>query len=153
EFFVNAAGTGIDVEVVRQLGPNRGTGGATPYIVALLRALRRYRALPVTIDADGRRTDAHVMMVAIANGRCIGGSFRICPDAVADDGRFDVCVFRELPLVRSLWTAAHVLRGRHTTMPGVTMGQAQCVRISVPNGTPLFFQLDGELREPARART
>jgi YegS/Rv2252/BmrU family lipid kinase len=149
EYFVNAAGTGIDVEVVRKLGTNRGRGGALPYIVALLRALGSYRPLPIRMVADATSSDHRIMTVAIANGRCIGGAFRICPEARPDDGLFDVCAVDDMALLRSLGTAAAILRGRHAHRRGVRMGRAQRVDLRVQADARLFFQLDGELRESA----
>jgi diacylglycerol kinase family enzyme len=152
EYFVNAAGTGIDVEVVRKLG-RRGRGGSLHYIIALLRALRSYHALSVRLSADDQRVDQRIMTVAIANGRCIGGAFRICPEARADDGRFDVCVVEDLTLLQSLRTAAAILRATHGNKPGVRMFRAERVELTVAGDARLFFQLDGELREPPDART
>jgi len=149
EYFVNAAGTGIDVEVVRQMGRHRGTKGPLAYVLALLRALRHYEAIPIRLDADGQIYERRIMTVAVANGRCIGGTFRICPDARPDDGLFDVCAVAELPLLRSVLTAARIVRGTHAALPAVSNLRARRVELSVPAGSSLFFQLDGELREPA----
>jgi YegS/Rv2252/BmrU family lipid kinase len=149
EYFVNAAGTGIDVEVVRQMGPHRGTKGPLAYVLALLRALRRYEAVPVRLDADGQSYERRIMTVAVANGRCIGGTFRICPRALPDDGVFDVCAVDELPLARSVLAAARIVRGTHEALPCVSYLRARRVELTVPAGAQLFFQLDGELREPA----
>jgi len=152
EYFVNAAGTGIDVEVVRVMDPGRSGNGAMVYIKALARALRRYRPIPVLLDVDGRRSESRIMMIAIANGQSVGGTFRICPAARPDDGLLDVCVVREMPLLRSILTAARIIRGRHGNLRSVSMTQGKRITLSVPEGTALFFQLDGELREPAGAR-
>jgi YegS/Rv2252/BmrU family lipid kinase len=152
EYFINAAGTGIDVEVVRQMGPHRGTRGGLAYILALLRSLRRYRPLPVRLAADGQHYEHSIMTVAVANGRCIGGTFHICPQALPDDGLFDVCAVESLSLARSLVTAACIMRGKHGQLAAVHNLRARRVDLEVPAGTPLFFQLDGELREPAGVR-
>lgn len=153
EFFVNAAGTGIDVEVVRVLGAQRGTRGALDYVFALVRALRRYHPIPVRIRGDAQEVDSRVMIAAVGNGSCVGGTFRICPTAEIDDGLFDVCVVRELSLARSIGTAARILRGTHAGSAGVRSFRAETVELTVPEGTELFFQLDGELREPEGATT
>lgn len=153
EFFVNAAGTGIDVEVVRAMGRHRGTRSAFDYVLALLRALRRYRPIPVVIRADGYRLEGRIMITAVGNGRSVGGTFRICPDAAVDDGLFDVVTVRELPILTSVRTAARIVRGTHVGARGVDGVRAAEVELTVPEGTDLFFQLDGELREPVGAKT
>jgi len=153
EYFVNAAGMGIDVEVVRLLGSHRGTRGALDYVVALLRALRRYRPIPLSIRAETHESSRRIMIAAVGNGRCVGGTFRICPAAEVDDGLFDVCAVSALPIGASLLTAARILRGTHVGARGVESFRARTVELTVPEGTDLFFQLDGELREPVGAKT
>ena len=148
EYCLNAAGTGVDVEVVRQIQARTRRHGALVYIGGLVRALRRYRPVHVRIDADGESTEARIMMVAVANGTCIGGLFRICPQARPDDGLLDLCVVRELTVLRQPVLAARILRGRHLHEREVSFRTAREVRIEVLDGSPLFFQLDGELREP-----
>ncbi|HEX6558790.1 MAG TPA: acylglycerol kinase family protein, partial [Longimicrobiales bacterium] len=54
EFFVNGMGTGIDVEVVRQLARTPHAPGPVKYLLALLRALAVYE--PITLSA---RFDNH----------------------------------------------------------------------------------------------
>jgi len=152
EYFVNAAGTGIDVEVVRVLDRTGGRG-AMVYVKALARALRKYRPIPLRLAVDGKVSDSRVMMIAIANGQSVGGAFRICPEARPDDGLLDICTVREMPLLRSILTAARIVRGHHSGLKSVTMQRGRHIEVSVPAGTQLFFQLDGELREPSDAGT
>ena len=148
EYFLNAMGTGVDVEVVRQIQLlSRGTG-ALVYMQGLLRALRRYRPLPVTITADGADLSARVMMVAVANGSCIGGMFRIAPDARPDDGQLDLCVVSEMPLLAQLAIVPRIIAGTHQSSSRVRSRRVQAISIGVDGGGPMFFQLDGELREP-----
>jgi len=152
EVFVNAVGTGIDVEVVRQLSRLPRLPGLVSYVVALLRALRRYRAVGLDLEIDGERASRDVMMIAVANGRCIGGGFHVCPAARPDDGWLDTCVVDEVGLVGIGRIMPRILRGRHGGHPAVTIGRARAVRIVARGPQDLFFQLDGELREPRGAR-
>ena len=154
-WFINAAGTGIDVEVVRQILRKRGRG--TPevarYLSAVLRALIRYRAIPLRIRLDDRVVERETMIIAAANGRCIGGGFWICPSAEPDDGRFDICIVRKLSYLGALRALPLIMRGKHEKHPQVEMYQATKVEIEALGPDPLFFQLDGELHEPPGART
>jgi diacylglycerol kinase (ATP) len=147
EYFINAMGTGIDVEVVRQLRPSRLLPGGVIYVSALLRALARYDALPVEVDVDGYVVRQRIMNLAVCNGPSIGGSFRICPDADPADGALDICLISELPILRNVRMVPRVLRGTHTDQPGVTMLRGASIRLRLQDGRPFHFQLDGELRE------
>lgn len=147
EHFVNAMGTGIDVEVVRQMRRSGWLPGTAIYLAALLRALVRYHPMPVRIEVDGDGSAGRIMILAVCNGPSIGGAFRICPDARPDDGILDVCLVRELPLHRIARVVAKVVRGTHTGQPGVSMHRGSRVALSLTGNGPFPFQLDGELRE------
>jgi diacylglycerol kinase (ATP) len=149
EYFVNAMGTGIDVEVVRQMRRSRFLPGGVIYVTALLRALAVYRPLLVALTTDGETLEQRIMNLAVCNGPSIGGSFRICPDARPDDGLLDVCLIAEMDVLRNARMVPRVLKGTHTRQPGVTMRRGAVVHLRLPAGGPLLFQLDGELREAA----
>ncbi len=152
EVFVNAVGTGIDVEVVRQLDRLSRLPGVVSYVVALLRALRGYRAVGLDLRIDGARASRDVMMIVVANGRCIGGGFHVCPAARPDDGWLDTCVVDEVGLPGIARIIPRILRGRHGGDRAVSIGRAREVLIVARGPEDLFFQLDGELREPRGAR-
>jgi YegS/Rv2252/BmrU family lipid kinase len=146
EYFMNAMGTGVDVEVVRQMRRSDWLPGTVIYLGALLRALRGYRPMQIRIDVDGEVITGRIMLLAVCNGPSIGGSFRICPDARPDDGILDVCLVRELPIHRIMRVLPRVLRGTHARQEGVSMSRGSLIRLSA-GGAALPFQLDGELRE------
>jgi YegS/Rv2252/BmrU family lipid kinase len=151
-WFVNAMGTGVDVEVVRQIKRlSRGTG-ALVYVQGLMRALAAYEPAALRITADGSVVDARVMIVAVANGRCVGGSFNICPSARPDDGRLDLCIVDELPLLGQLALVPRIIAGTHESSRRVRARRVQSVTFAATDGRALFFQLDGELHEPPGLR-
>lgn len=154
-WFVNAAGTGIDVEVVRQILKKRGRASPaiTKYLAAVLRALISYKAVPLRIRMDDVVIERDTMIIAAANGRCVGGGFWICPAAEPDDGRFDICIVRKVSYLGALRAISLVMRGRHESHPKVEMYRAKTVEIEARGPDPLFFQLDGELHEPPDARS
>lgn len=148
EYFVNGMGTGIDVEVVRQIERLPRLPGAAGYLIGLLRALAGYRPIPLRLRLDGELLERRVMIAAIGNGVCIGGGFYVCPAARPDDGRFDVCIINDLGYMGIARTIPRVMRGTHRELPGVEMHQARVIEIEAADDARLFFQLDGELREP-----
>jgi diacylglycerol kinase (ATP) len=153
-WFVNAAGTGIDVEVVRQILRKRGrsTPGVGRYLSAVLRALVRYRPIRLHIRLDDVSLERDTMIIAVANGRCIGGGFWVCPAAEPDDALFDICIVNRVSYLGALRAIPMVLRGTHEKHPKVEMHRAREVDIEVLGPDPLFFQMDGELHEPPKVR-
>lgn len=152
EYFTNGMGTGIDVEVVRQLHRLPALPGPVKYLLGLLRALTAYSPVAVTAILNGERLDRTVMMMAIGNGVCQGGGFYLTPHASADDGQLELCVIDSVPLWKVPAILPRVLRGTHAGHRAVIMRSFECLRIEARGRTALYFQLDGELREPPDAR-
>lgn len=154
EYFVNGMGTGVDVEVVRQIHRLPHMPAILLYLIGLIRAVIGFKAIPLRIRADGRALDRPVMIIAIGNGQCLGGGFWVCPHARPDDGRFDICMVDDLNYFQIARTIPRVMRGTHERLAVVTMDQAESIELETAGAgaAPLFFQLDGELREPADAR-
>lgn len=152
---VNAAGTGIDVEVVREIVKKRGRSSpaVVKYLSAVLKALVSYEAIPLRIRMDDQVVERDAMIVVAANGRCVGGGFWVCPAAKPDDGRFDICIVNELSYVGALGVLPRIMRGAHENHSKVEMYRAKVVEIEALGPDPLFFQLDGELHEPPAARS
>lgn len=151
EYFTNGMGTGIDVEVVRQLHRLPALPGPVKYLLGLLRALTAYDPVQVTAIINGERLDRTVMMMAIGNGVCQGGGFYLTPHASPSDGRLELCVIDSLALWRVPAILPRVLRGTHAGHPAVTMRSLQRVRFEAGGDAALYFQLDGELKEPPEA--
>ncbi len=154
-WFVNAARTGLDVDVVRRIvrAQGRPSPAIIKYLGAVLKSLIRYKAIPLRIRLDDRIIEQKVTIIVAGNGRCVGGGFWVCPQAEPDDGRFDICMVDEVSYLGALVPLARVMRGKHEGHPKVKMYQAREVEIEAMGAAPLFFQLDGELHEPPDART
>ncbi len=148
-WFMNAMGTGIDVEVVRQIQRLSRGPGALVYLQGLLRALMKYQPIPLTVTADGVEISREIMIAAVANGCCVGGSFRLTPGALPDDGHLDLCIVGALSVPAQMLLVPRILRGTHGSSPSVDSRRVHTVTLSVPPGVPLYFQLDGELHEHA----
>lgn len=152
EYFINGAGTGIDVEVVRQILKLRPMPGVLKYLNGVLRAVVRFRAIPLRVHVGDRAYEDRMMMVAVGNGRCIGGGFWVTPEAEPDDGLVDILMVSNLNYPQIAAVIPKVMRGTHMGVRQVTMDRHGEVRIEAGGDEPLFFQLDGELREPPGAR-
>ena len=149
EYFINGMGTGIDVEVVRQIHRLPALPGPLKYLLGLLRALASYKPVSVAAVDNGQRSEHTVMMMALGNGICQGGGFYLTPQARPDDGRLNLCVIDSIPLWRVPGILPLVLRGKHERHKAVTARSLERVRFEARGTDPLYFQLDGELREPA----
>jgi YegS/Rv2252/BmrU family lipid kinase len=151
EYFMNGVGTGIDVEVVRQITRLPRLPGVLSYLVGFFRALLHFRPIPLSLQIDDEIFEQRVMITAVGNGFCLGGGFHLFPDALPDDGYLDVCIVDDLNLPQIANVLPRALRGRHTRHPRVSMRTATSVEVVARGDEPIFFQIDGELREPPAA--
>ena len=151
EFFINAMGTGIDVEVVRQILSLPHLPGPIKYLAGLFRALAIYEPVSLRASIGAETLERTVMMMAVGNGVCQGGGFYLTPDAKPDDGQLDLCIIDSVPLWKVPVILPRVLRGTHAGHPAVTMRRIERIRFEAGSGSTLYFQLDGELRAPSGA--
>ena len=86
-------------------------------------------------------------LVAVANGQFFGGGMMIAPDAVLDDGLFDIVILRaagKLGLIRDIRL---LYGGRHRNHPAITILRGRKVVVE-PLGDPLangaLIDIDGE---------
>ena len=149
EYFVNGMGTGIDTEVVRQLSRVPHLPGPAKYLLALVRALAKFRPIRARVTVDGQPVEREMMIVSIGNGVCQGGGFYLSPQATPHDGRLNITLVEKLGLPGIIRVVPKVLRGTQEGDRAVDMRLASAITLESLDQRPLFFQLDGELREPA----
>ncbi len=92
--------------------------------------------------ADGRRTlDFSAFMLIVANGRYYGSGFTVAPNAVMDDGLFNIRLFRDFSkseLLKHFWS---ISRRRYAHSPKIDTFTAS--EINVTAGADLPFHVDG----------
>jgi YegS/Rv2252/BmrU family lipid kinase len=140
--FLCVAGGGFDSEVNREANRIRFLRGTPVYLVAVLRTLKRFRParFEVTLDDESRSFDG--MFVAVGNASSYGGGMRITPDAVLDDGVFDVCMVHRMGKPTLLAQLPRLFTGGHIRHPAVEVARARRVRIDADR--PFTLYADGE---------
>ena len=145
EYFVNALGAGFDAEVVRQTRGIKRLKGFPLYLAGVYKTFASFRVPEFEVSTDEHHERARMMLLEVAIGPTVGGGFRLTPDAVPDDGWFDVCVIRRIGALKFVRYVPTVVRGRHTQLPEVTIFRSKRVTITGVS-EPLLLHLDGELR-------
>ena len=147
-YFNNNMGIGLEAEVTLESYKIRRLQGTLLYIVAALRALRRYSSSYLEIScrtqegAEWRRA-AETLLVTIGNTPRTGGGFYLTPNAMMSDGFLDVGIADALPVWRTLTLLPRALYGKHTTDSAITMLRVSAISVHCPAGVPI--QLDGEV--------
>ncbi|PKQ19353.1 MAG: hypothetical protein CVT66_10490 [Actinobacteria bacterium HGW-Actinobacteria-6] len=152
-YFNNSFAAGLDAKVTAKAVEYKVTtkrAGLWLYLTALLHVLfKDLGSFPVRIAFDGQvSTEYDTLIIAVTQGRTYGGGFLITPDAIADDGVFDVCMIDPLSLPQALMRLPFVIAGKHTRMKPVHMSRH--TSITIDSDCPIPAQIDGEVLYESR---
>jgi YegS/Rv2252/BmrU family lipid kinase len=97
-YFLNIAGLGFDAVVVKRTNAQKEKGkkGKALYFLNLLRSLLLYSHTYTELEIDGIKTCQDVFTISIGIGRYSGGGMMQTPQALPDDGLFDITVVKKM---------------------------------------------------------
>ncbi len=146
EFFLNVAGFGFDVDVVRHTEKyKKKLNGMLPYLLGILQSLKRLSRTEVSLETDsGERFTIVSTLFSVCNGNRFGGGIRLAPDADPADGLFNVCILKSVSRPVFLYLLPQCIKGKHLKHKKYFVYfKAKSVRAQSAAETPL--ELDGEL--------
>jgi YegS/Rv2252/BmrU family lipid kinase len=106
-YFINIAGLGFDALVVRRTNAQKekGKNSKAIYFYNLLSSLLLYRHTHTDVVIDGRLITNQTFTISLGIGRYSGGGMRQTPNAIHDDGLFDITIIKRMrkgEVIRSL---------------------------------------------------
>jgi diacylglycerol kinase (ATP) len=118
--------------------------GRERYRTAFQQAANGCKPYPGRVTVDGTVVHAGGTIFAnVGGGRHRGGTYRLLPHSVLDDGLLDVCVVGDA--VDPADVPELTRDGGHVSLPGVVYARGRRVTIDRTDGQPLWFEHDGEL--------
>lgn len=130
EYFLESAGVGLFADALQAQGKEELRRHE---ILRLLKTVLpitwnpRARRLRLTLDGNVQDEDA--ILVAVSNGRYLGESWALSPEASLEDGLFDIVIVGAMSRWELLRFGIELLRGRHLELPKVKWVQAHTVEI------------------------
>lgn len=149
--FVNIASLGVSGPTDRAVNGVTRKGrlsGKAIFFWHTVRELIRYRFQQVRVTVDGGEPiEAQIALVAVANSRFFGGGMMIAPDALADDGQFEVVIVTARSKLSLLVDLRLVYSGSHRALASCRFLRGKSVTVE-PLGDPLengaLLDIDGE---------
>ena len=144
-YFINVADAGFGG--VAAAFVNRGTkafGGPVSYLLGLVKTLAVYRnhGLHIKVNNDYDRTGA-INSVIVANGQYFGGGMWIAPQALLDDGAFEIIIIGNVSNWEILANTHRLYKGTITDHPKVT--SLKGTKISLHSDELVAIEADGEI--------
>ncbi|GIW75350.1 MAG: protein BmrU [Phycisphaerae bacterium] len=135
---------GLDSEVVRRLSEvRRGPITRWSYLPPILRSLKTYRFVPLSVRVDGQLVhDRQPAQVFVGNVAEYGTGFPVLNQASSTDRQLDVCVMPCQSVDELIRLTMLTTIGRHSDAPGVIYTRGQQVEIA--SREPIPIQVDGD---------
>lgn len=149
--FLNVAGSGFDVEVLRRMEEFRNIyPGPKAYRKAVFATLEKFTAFHAEISIDdGPFQSVKTTIIEIANGQYIGGGMRVAPGARPDDGLFNVVIVNKVPRWSVPFLLPLFIGGLHVHLPVARVMSAKKV---VMRAKDMVVEVDGQLAQMDEAR-
>jgi YegS/Rv2252/BmrU family lipid kinase len=147
-YFLNGVGVGFDGEVVKAMGKKRFiSAGHIAYLWTVIKKILFYRERELLLNYNGIEYSKKYFMISIANGSRYGGGFMVAPNAVIDDGAFEMVMITCIHPLRRFYYLPRVEKGRHMMYPFVSVSPVK--KITISSARPIAAHIDGELMEDA----
>ncbi|MEE2960451.1 MAG: diacylglycerol kinase family protein [Myxococcota bacterium] len=145
--FINISSFGSSGAITEKVNSSgKILGGKLTYLLGTVLGLMTYKNCRIHLKVDDiydRVVDAN--MVAVANARYFGGSMKIAPRAVLNDGLFDVIILEDVGLMDFLKHNPKVYKGEHLGLEGFSMVRGKKIEATAVDRRPCAIECDGEL--------
>ena len=141
---INLIGAGIDVDVLRRYNrKTKHTKGA--YLQSLLSAVLHHKPYRFTTEVNGKTEKHDCFIVAVGNGKQIGGGIPMCPKADPADGLLDVVIVENVKKLAIPGAFIKLMKSKILDFKKTRFTRAES--ISVTSDAPVTVQVDGEIYE------
>ncbi|MFW5805390.1 MAG: diacylglycerol/lipid kinase family protein [Bacteroidales bacterium] len=145
-YFVNISGFGFDAVVVNSTNEmqERGNRASITYLFSLLRCLFSYKAEEISLVIKDKHIRQKIFSLSIGNGKYSGGGMRQTPDAIINDGIFDVTLYDDMPVWKIIFNLHKLYNGKIKSLNTVKTFRTSKLMV-YNNNKPLLAEIDGEL--------
>ena len=147
-FFLNAAGTGLDEMVCNKTNilKRQGKGGRIRYLLNTVTCLLNFKITNIVIEIDDKQVfDDYILSLSIGNCRFNGGGMMMMPNAVPDDGLFDLTVIKDVSIFKFATNVSNIYDGTFINkMKQVSTFRGKKIRITSKPAHSLLLETEGE---------
>lgn len=151
-YFINISSLGFDAEVAynaKKFKKYRLFPGLIAYILSIFYTLSSFKGQLMNIIIDGVSYSQRNVLLAIGNGKSYGGGILITPEADIMDGYLDICMVKEIGILKLLRFLPKALKGKHGAAKEVTFIKGK--KISVEGDSTFIINFDGEIEKCEKA--
>jgi YegS/Rv2252/BmrU family lipid kinase len=153
-YFLNVASFGLSAAIIERVKtsnkldwlPHDLIRGKTSFALSTLQEILGldFETVRVKFD-DHEEKPLNTINFCVCNSRFFGGGMKIAPDAVINDGFFDVVNIGDIKTAKIILRGYTLYRGSHLSLPEVKSTLARKVEVSPMNSEEIHIEVDGEL--------
>ncbi|NEM98394.1 diacylglycerol/lipid kinase family protein [Pontibacter burrus] len=144
--FFTTAGIGFDAYISSVFAGSKSRGLKT-YVELIVKEVRNYRHLPVKVWINDKELVTDCFVMAFANAAQYGNNAYIAPLADIRDGLLDICLIRQLDVVKALNLSYCMLTKQLANAQSAEYFKTTQVRVETEQ--PMMFHADGEYKGKA----
>ena len=142
-YFDTIVTCGYDAEVSRRVTEEGAPfSGTASYVYTAITTLFGYRSPTARLEGDFGLYEGEILLTATGLTASYGGGMKIVPEAIIDDGLFDVCIIEPVPRRTVLRLLVTLFWGGHTGHPAVQMHRTKS--LTIETDPPILLYADGE---------
>jgi diacylglycerol kinase (ATP) len=141
-YFSNIIGFGFVTDVAQTANKLKALGKIS-YTLGVLYHVAFLNPFRISVDYDGNRIEREIIFIEISNTRYTGSDFIMAPNAVMDDGLFDVTILTKTTRGKILRSLPKIFTGEHIHLDVIETFRASSLKIETEE--PKLLTPDGEL--------
>ncbi|HYF82806.1 MAG TPA: diacylglycerol kinase family protein [Clostridia bacterium] len=144
-YFMNVADIGLGAETANRVNKHsKLLKGFLSFMLGAVSTIILYKNKNFEVVIDDKTVlKARMNSVIIANGKYFGGGMKVAPEALVDDGVFDIITLGDLSKLELIKSFPLIYEGKHLSHPKVKMYRGSKVKVR-SNGEGLI-EVDGEI--------
>lgn len=141
-YFCNELGIGFAAKVAHDYNKSFFLRGKAKYYFQIFKNIIFYKAKKLFISASSKYRE-NVFLISVGNGKTTGGGVPLTIEAEVDDGLLDVCIVKDLPIMKRLENLLKALKGNHLSLPYVKYFKTE--KINIESEEEMIAHMDGEM--------
>ena len=144
-YFINCAGLGFDALVTETTNKDKDSGNSSTlsYFKSLIGSLFRYKPVDVRVQIDNREIlNGKLFTLSLGIGKYTGGGMQQNPNAIADDGLFDLMLVDNIAKTKLIRKIKKLYDGSINDIKEVQSYRSN--NLKVESDHKLMLEVDGE---------
>lgn len=143
-YFINVASAGMMTSIAHEVDARlKNALGKMAYYIKGIGELPKFRAVPLTIEADGRQHQVEAFLFVVINSAVVGSMKNVARDVSVTDGKLDLLAIRKCGIPRLMTVTADLVAGRPISDKAYVL-HLQAEHFVIRAAEALESDLDGE---------